>query len=85
MVASRSHGCSKRPVPNIYAIGDVTHRHQPDAVAIRDCHAFADTVFGKRPSWSITLNIPTACFSQPEVERRIGRTEARAQFSHVDI
>ena len=42
-------GWSKTSVPNIYAIGDVTHRVNLTPVAIREGHAFADTVFGKRP------------------------------------
>ena len=39
---------SKTSVHNIYAIGDVTHRINLTPVAIREGHAFADTVFGKR-------------------------------------
>src|ERR1700749_2217485 len=42
-------GFSKTSVPSIYAIGDVTHRVNLTPVAIREGHAFADTVFGKRP------------------------------------
>ena len=42
-------GWSKTSVDNIYAIGDVTHRINLTPVAIREGHAFADTVFGKRP------------------------------------
>src|ERR1700726_761830 len=77
---------SKTSVPNIYAIGDVTHRTNLTPVAIREGHAFADTVFGKRPVQVDHANIPTAVFSQPEVGT-VGLTEAeaRAQFSHVDI
>ncbi|WP_027583494.1 glutathione-disulfide reductase [Bradyrhizobium sp. Ai1a-2] len=77
---------SKSSVSNIYAIGDVTHRHNLTPVAIREGHAFADTVFGKRPVQVDHSNIPTAVFSQPEVGM-VGLTEAeaRAQFSHVDI
>ena len=41
-------GWSKTSVDNIYAIGDVTHRLNLTPVAIREGHAFADTVFGKR-------------------------------------
>ena len=40
---------SQTSVDNIYAIGDVTHRVNLTPVAIREGHAFADTVFGKRP------------------------------------
>src|SRR6202795_2263507 len=77
---------SKTSVDNIYAIGDVTHRINLTPVAIREGHAFADTVFGKRQVEVDHADIPTAGFSQPEVGT-VGLTEAqaRAQFSHVDI
>jgi glutathione reductase (NADPH) len=79
-------GWSKTSVDNIYAIGDVTHRLNLTPVAIREGHAFADTVFGKRPVQVDHSTIPTAVFSQPEVGT-VGLTEAqaRAQASHVDI
>jgi len=79
-------GWSKSSVDNIYAIGDVTHRTNLTPVAIREGHAFADTVFGKRPVQVDHATIPTAVFSQPEIGT-VGLTEeeARAQFSHVDI
>src|SRR5207342_2438067 len=75
---------SKTSVDNIYAIGDVTHRINLTPVAIREGHAFADTVFGKRPVGVDHATIPTAVFSQPEVGT-VGLTEAeaRAQFSHI--
>jgi glutathione reductase (NADPH) len=77
---------SRTSVPSIYAIGDVTHRVNLTPVAIREGHAFADTVFGKRPVQVDHQDIPTAVFSQPEVGT-VGLTEAqaRAQFTHVDI
>jgi glutathione reductase (NADPH) len=77
---------SKSSVDNIYAIGDVTHRINLTPVAIREGHAFADTVFGKRPVQVDHATIPTAVFSQPEVGT-VGLTEAeaRAEFSHIDI
>ncbi len=55
-------------------------------VAIREGHAFADTVFGKRPVQVDHATIPTAVFSQPEVGT-VGLTEAeaRAQFSAQSI
>src|SRR3954463_8346399 len=79
-------GFSQTSVPHIYAIGDVTHRINLTPVAIREGHAFADTVFGKRPVRVDYADIPSAVFSQPEVAT-VGLTEAqaRAQFSHVDI
>src|ERR1700760_1794626 len=79
-------GWSKTSVPNIYAVGDVTHRANLTPVAIREGHAFADTVFGKRPVQVDHVSIPTAVFTQPEVGTvGLTETEARAQFSHVDI
>ena len=79
-------GWSKTSVDNIYAIGDVTHRINLTPVAIREGHAFADTVFGKRPVQVDHATIPTAVFSQPEVGTvGLTETEARAQFSHVDV
>ena len=77
---------SKTSADNIYAIGDVTHRLNLTPVAIREGHAFADTVFGKRMVQVDHADIPTAVFSQPEVGT-VGLTEeeARARFSHVDI
>jgi glutathione reductase (NADPH) len=79
-------GFSQTSAPNIYAIGDVTHRVNLTPVAIREGHAFADTQFGKRSVEVDHADIPTAVFSQPEVGT-VGLTEAqaRAQFSHVDI
>src|SRR6202034_3922521 len=79
-------GFSQTSVPNIYAIGDVTHRINLTPVAIREGHAFADTVFGKRSVQVDHENIPTAVFCQPEVGTvGLTETQARAQFSHVDI
>jgi glutathione reductase (NADPH) len=77
---------SKTSVPSIYAIGDVTHRHNLTPVAIREGHAFADTVFGNRPVQVDHTDIPTAVFSQPEVGTvGLTETQARAQFNRVDI
>jgi glutathione reductase (NADPH) len=69
---------SKTSVSNIYAIGDVTHRTNLTPVAIREGHAFADTVFGRRTVEVDHADIPTAVFSQPEVGT-VGMTEARAR------
>jgi glutathione reductase (NADPH) len=77
---------SRSSVDNIYAIGDVTHRYNLTPVAIREGHAFADTVFGKREVKVDYTNIPTAVFSQPEIGTvGLTETEARAEYSHVDI
>ncbi|HEX7790916.1 MAG TPA: glutathione-disulfide reductase, partial [Afipia sp.] len=79
-------GFSQTNVPHIYAVGDVTHRINLTPVAIREGHAFADTVFGNRPTRVDHADIPTAVFTQPEVGT-VGLTEAeaRAQFTHIDI
>src|SRR4051794_39185205 len=41
---------SRSSVPHIHAVGDVTNRVNLTPVAIREGHAFADTVFGGRPT-----------------------------------
>jgi len=77
---------SRTSVPNIYAIGDVTDRLALTPVAIREGHAFADTVFGNKPTKVDHTNVPTAVFSEPECGV-IGLTEAQAcrELARVDI
>ncbi len=77
---------SRSSVPSIYAVGDVTNRVNLTPVAIREGHAFADTVFGGRPVAVDHANVPTAVFSEPEVGA-IGLTEAAARdrLSRVTI
>jgi glutathione reductase (NADPH) len=58
---------SQSSVPNIYAVGDVTDRVNLTPVAIREGHAFADTMFGGKPKSLDHEQIPTAVFSTPEV------------------
>ncbi len=75
---------SKTIVDNIYAVGDVTNRVNLTPVAIREGHAFADTVFGdKKISVDHTL-VPTAVFSQPEIGT-VGLTEEKARETHGKI
>ena len=83
---SRSNEYSQTNVPHIYAVGDVTDRVALTPVAIREGHAFADTVFGKKPTPVDHTNVPTAVFSEPEVGV-VGLTEAEAcqQLAKVDI
>jgi len=69
---------SRTSVANIYAVGDVTNRVNLTPVAIREGHAFADTVFGGKPTPVDHTNVPTAVFSEPEVGV-IGLTEAQAR------
>ena len=77
---------SQTSVPHIYAVGDVTDRIALTPVAIREGHAFADSVFGGKPTRVDHRNVATAVFSEPEVGV-IGLTEAEAceQFDKVDI
>lgn len=77
---------SQTSVPHIYAVGDVTDRVALTPVAIREGHAFADTVFGGKSIAVDHTDIPTAVFSEPEVGV-IGLTEtqARHDFARVDI
>ena len=77
---------SKTTVDNIYAVGDVTNRVNLTPVAIREGHAFADTVYGGKPTSVDHSNVPTAVFSEPELGV-IGLTEmqARERFDKVDI
>jgi glutathione reductase (NADPH) len=71
---------SQSSVESIYAVGDVTNRLNLTPVAIREGHAFADTVFGGKPTKVDHTMVPTAVFSQPELGT-IGLTEAEARAS----
>jgi len=77
---------SQTSVPHIYAIGDVTNRVNLTPVAIREGHAFADTVFGDKPTPVDHTNVPSAVFSEPEVGV-VGMTEDMAceRLHKVDI
>lgn len=76
---------SQTEVPSIYAVGDVTNRVNLTPVAIREGHAFADTVFGGKPVMVNHGLVPTAVFSQPELGT-VGLTEEQARKKHkVDI
>ncbi|MES1984647.1 MAG: glutathione-disulfide reductase [Pseudomonadota bacterium] len=69
---------SKTSCESIYAVGDVTNRVQLTPVAIREGHAFADTVFGNNPRKVDYTNIPSAVFSHPPIGA-VGMTEAEAR------
>jgi glutathione reductase (NADPH) len=77
---------SQTSVPNIYAVGDVTNRVNLTPVAIREGHAFADTVYGGKPTPVDHSNVPTAVFSEPEIGV-VGLTEAQARerLGRVDV
>ena len=69
---------NKSSVDSIYAVGDVTDRVQLTPVAIREGQAFADTVFGGKPTRVDYDNIPSAVFSHPPLAG-VGMTEAQAR------
>jgi glutathione reductase (NADPH) len=77
---------SQTSLPHIYAVGDVTNRVNLTPVAIREGHAFADTVFGGKPTAVDHIDVPTAVFSEPELGT-VGLTEAQARqrLAVVDI
>ena len=77
---------NKTDCDSVYAVGDVTDRVQLTPVAIREGHAFADTVFGGTPRKVEYDHIPSAVFSQPPLAG-VGMTEAQAResFGRVQV
>jgi glutathione reductase (NADPH) len=63
---------------SIYAVGDVTNRIQLTPVAIREGQAFADTIFGNKPTRVDYENVPAAVFSHPPLAS-VGLTEGQAR------
>jgi glutathione reductase (NADPH) len=77
---------SRTNVESIYAVGDASSRFHLTPVAIREGHAFADSVFGNKP-WAVDYSlVPTVVFSTPEVAT-VGLTErqARAAYARIDV
>lgn len=68
-------------VEGIYAVGDVTDRVQLTPVAIREGQAFADTVFGGKPTTVDYGCIPSAVFCHPPIAA-VGLTEAEATLEY---
>ena len=76
---------SQTAIPSIFAVGDVTDRANLTPVAIREGHAFADTIFGGKPTSFDHSLIPTAIFTQPEFGTvGLSEEDARAQ-GPIDI
>jgi glutathione reductase (NADPH) len=77
---------SRTTVLNVYAVGDVTNRINLTPVAIREGHAFADTVFGGKPTAVDHTDVPTAVFSDPEIGVvGLTETQARARLEQTDV
>ena len=75
---------SQSCVESIYAIGDVTNRMNLTPVAIRDGHAFADTIYNKRPTAVDHSFVPSAVFGRPPIGT-VGLSEADARRSHESV
>ena len=86
MGAIRVDQYSATHVPSIHAVGDVTNRINLTPVAIREGHAFADTVFGGKNVMADHADVATAVFTTPEIGT-VGLTEEQARAAHdiVDI
>jgi glutathione reductase (NADPH) len=69
---------SQTGVPSIFAVGDVTGRINLTPVAIREGHAFADTVFGSKPTAFDHELVASAVFTQPELGS-VGLSEEAAR------
>jgi glutathione reductase (NADPH) len=75
---------SQTSVAHIHAVGDVTGRIALTPIAIREGHAFADTLFGQRPTAVVHDLIPTAVFAQPPAAA-VGLTEEGARARGHDV
>lgn len=75
---------SATTAPGIYAVGDVTDRANLTPVAIREGHAFADTLFGGKPTAVDYAIIPTAVFTTPEIGT-VGLSEQDARAHGHDV
>ncbi len=77
---------SRSSVAHIYAVGDVTNRVNLTPMAIREGHAFADSVFGKQLRTVDHTLVPSAVFTTPEAAM-VGLTEAQAliQYPQLDV
>ncbi|MGQ3031071.1 MAG: glutathione-disulfide reductase, partial [Ferrovibrionaceae bacterium] len=53
-------------------------------VAIREGHAFADTVFGNKPTMFTHENVASAVFSQPNLAT-VGLSEAAARLTYPSV
>jgi len=75
---------SQTSCPHIYAVGDVTDRIQLTPVAIKEGHAFSDTVFGGKHWRADHHKVPSAVFSQPPLAA-VGMDEDTARKEGHEI
>jgi glutathione reductase (NADPH) len=77
---------SKTCVASIYAIGDVTNRMNLTPVAIRDGHAFANTIYNNLPTPVDHSFVPSAVFGRPPIGTvGLSEADARRSYESVDI
>ena len=76
---------SQTAVPSIYAVGDVTGRINLTPVAIREGHAFADTVFRGIPTKADHEMVASAVFTRPELGSVGLSEEDAAALSPIDV
>ena len=70
----------------LHAVGDVTDRIALTPVAIREGHAFADTLFGGRPTEVSHDLVATAVFTTPEVGTvGVGEEDLQAAGTAYDV
>ena len=91
-VAMRDNGAiivdahARTNIPSIYAVGDVTDRINLTPVAIREGHAFADSVFGSTPRTVDYDNVASAVFTTPEIGTvGLSETIACERFPNIDV
>lgn len=76
---------SQTAVPSIFAVGDVTDRINLTPVAIREGHAFADTVFRGIPTKADHTTVASAVFTTPELGSVGLSEEQAAALGRVDV
>ena len=77
---------SQSCVASIYAIGDVTNRMNLTPVAIRDGHAFANTIYNNLPTPVDHSFVPSAVFGRPPIGTvGLSEADARRSYDSVDI
>lgn len=77
---------SQTNIPSIFAVGDVTDRVNLTPVAIREGHAFADTIFGATPRKVDHSLIASAVYTRPFELATVGLTEDEAaQTGPVEV
>ncbi len=71
-------------IPHIYAIGDVTNKHNLTPVALAEGHALADHLFGGQKRRIGYELIPSAVFSRPPIGT-VGLSESAAREKGYEV